>query len=343
MTDYHRAHAGAIAMGTLCAALAGAVLTESALRTGPTIDHALSIGALVITIAAGHMAIAALRGWHVLRTLGLATVFLGGVTYTIVATAGRTAEQQQTASAGVDLRDKARADKQAELERARLRYEQAEAQAEREMTGSRCGDRCKDWKLRASEVDAKVKRLEGELARLGAETPANGRLVAFAELLEVLAGVDRAATMHRLTVAWPYLLPLLLELGSIVFWSMGMSSCGAPSGADLRHPARGLTVVAPSVAHQQPARAETPQTSFPISHPLPAPALFAAPLPDETDPTPPRGSRRRRDQAAREAKVRSFSAAFIARHGRHPSSREIASACGLPSTTAWRVQSRIAA
>lgn len=247
MSNYHRPRAGAIALGTLCAALAGAVLAESAWRTGLTIDHALSIGALVITIAAGHMAVAQLRGWHVLRAAGLALVFLGGVTYTIVGTAGRTAEHQQQATAIVEEHGRTRTRLEVERTRAEKLRSEAEAmlgevrrQHARECAGG-AGKRCTGLQQSINVYEAALKghatdlvRIDGTLSGLGTRPPANGKLVAFAELLEAVAGVDKARTIQRLTVAWPYVLPLLLEIGSIVFWTIGLGHGPAPASRTVR-------------------------------------------------------------------------------------------------------------
>ena len=302
-TNYHPQRAGAIALGTLCATLAGAVLVESAIHTGPTIDHALSIGALIITIAAGHMAVTQLRGWHVLRTLGLAAVFLGGVTYTIVATAGRTAEKQQVAVASVEAHAGSRQRIEAEHARSFKLRSQAEVMLAdvRKAHAKECSDgagkKCSGLQQSINVYEAAVKghvtdltRLDGQLAKLGGSPPANGKLVAFAELLEALTGVDRQATVHRLTVAWPYVMPLLLEVGSIVFWTIGLAHAGSPAPAPVWAPA-----------------------------PVPVPANDPAPLAKPAGP----GKGKRGRKADRT--VVSFAAAFREKHGRAPSGSEIRS------------------
>lgn len=311
MPDYHRPRWGAIALGVLCAAGAAAVLLEDVATTGPTTDHALSIIALVATIAAGHMAVAELLAWRALRAVGLALVFAGGITYTIVSTAGRAVESETAAAATAAARNQARADKAAELARARQRREQAEAMAEREMTGQRCQQRCQDWKLRASEVSARVGLLEAELARLGGEQAVNAKLAGFARLVALLSGKSETAIAASLTVGWPYVRPLLLELGSIMFWSIGL--------AGWRRRAPVVT------AWKAPARSDSEQTSFP---------------PLEPDWTPPAARQGTAEVQAREEKVRAFVDAYFGRHGRMPSAGTVAAACGLPRATAHRYQVR---
>lgn len=213
---------GAIALGCLCAAGAGAVLLADVTATGPTIDHALSVIALVVTIAAGHYAWTELRSWRVMAALGLGLVFAGGVAYTVASTAGRSIEQQRAAASEAAARNQARADKVAELETARQRLALAEKMAEREMTGQRCGPRCQDWKQRAAEVTSHVRLLEAMVARLGGERAVNAKLAGLAQLIALVPGADAKRIEAGLVIAWPFVLPLLLELGSIVFWSVGL-------------------------------------------------------------------------------------------------------------------------
>jgi hypothetical protein len=227
-------------MGTLCACLAGMVLAASAWHTGPTIEHVLSIGALVITIAAGHMAVAQLRGWHLLRAIGLALVFAGGVTYTLVGTAGRTAEQQQAAEAQAA----AHAETKARLEAERARIVGLRGKAEAMLaeahskhateSASGRGSKCRGIKATIEVYEAAVTgrsadlaTIDAGLAELGGDVPANGKLVAAASLIEAVTGAPAEATVKRLTVAWPYVLPLVLEIGSIVFWTIGLGNHAA--------------------------------------------------------------------------------------------------------------------
>lgn len=222
MSHYTTPHWGAIALGLITAAGAAAILVEDAVHTGPTLDHVLSIIALVVTIGAGHLAVTAIRQWRLFRALGLGLVFLAGVLFCVVSTAGRNAEQADSRKLTAEARNAARVAKVVDLDRARLRHTQALAMADKEMTGQRCGVRCDDWKLRAREVQANITALEAELAGLGAPQPVNARLTGFARLLAALTGIDEARATATLALVWPYVLPLLLELGSIVFWGLGL-------------------------------------------------------------------------------------------------------------------------
>jgi hypothetical protein len=248
-------------MGTLCACLAGMVLAASAWHTGLAIEHVLSIGALIITIAAGHMAIAQLRGWHLMRAAGLAIVFAGGVTYTLIGTAGRTAEQQQSAEA--QAASHAETKSRLEAERARIvdlrgkaEAMLAEAQSKHatECASGR-GSRCRGIKATIEVYEAAVKgrsadlaSVDAQLAELGGDVPANGKLVAVASLIEAVAGYPAEVTVKRLTVAWPYLLPIVFEIGSIVFWTIGIGNAAGD----------GPTGSRPPTATKEPAEPEKP-------------------------------------------------------------------------------------
>lgn len=315
MTTYTSTRWGAITLGVLCAAGAGLVLLEDAARA-PSIDHLLAVVALIVTIAAGHLAVRELRGFHLLRAAGLGILFAGGVMFTLVSTAGRTIEVQDRSSADIDARNGAIAAKKGELTRARTRFQQAEQMVEKEMTGETCGKRCQDWKTRAKEVRANIRQLETELSGLGGEQQANAKLRGFARLLAV-AGGDEAAITAKLTTAWPYVLPLLLELGSIVFWSIGLG--GRPASP------RAIT------------ERETPFTPDEIED-LKRFVKDSEPAPGPTPATPGGGRRKSSQAEQRRQQVSEFVTAYRARHGRDPSPRAVRDHTGLPRATAWRYQ-----
>ncbi len=313
MTTYTRPKWGAIAVAVICGAGAGAILVQDGLKTGLTIDHILAVAAIVITIAAGHQATQELREWHLLRATGLAAVFLGGILFCVVSTAGRGIESQAVSAANARAANEARAAKVRDLERARQRKLDAERMADREMTGQSCKQRCQDWKLRASEVSDSILILEAQLARLGGEKPVDAKIAGTAALVAALTGLDETAIARTLSIAWPYVLPLLLELGSIVFWSIGL-----PRG-------RRLTAA---------NDADSGQTSFPWPPKGPLPSFDPPP----TKPMPPR-----RDGRDRGEVVRGFIAAYRGKYGHDPRTCEIVRGLGIPKAAASRWKRRAAA
>jgi len=293
MSSYHEPRAGSIAMGTFCACLAGLVLVESAWRTGPTIDHVLSIGALVITIAAGEMMLKQLRGWHIIRAFGLLFVFLGGVTYTMVGTAGRTAEQQQQAQAKAESHADTRMRLTTERTRVVNLRDEAEAMLKsvqgkhQKECASGDGKNCRGLQKSIEVYEGTIKGRKADLAdidrqlsELGGEVPANGKLVAAAAAIEAFTSYPATEMLKRLTVAWPYVLPLMLEIGSIVFWTIGLGYRPQPA------PKQAAVTVTPAAVIGRPR------------------------------PTPPTGNGKRGRKL--NPNVLSFQAAYRARHGKGP-------------------------
>jgi hypothetical protein len=327
MTAYHSAQPGAIAMGALCALCVAANLVDSAWTTAPTLYHGLALGALAITIAAGHMCLAAIRGWQPLRAAGLCVVFLAGLSFTMVTTAGRKAMEQQAAqsqaAAEAGVRDRLLAGRR-QAEARRIAADADLADARRRHTqecasgpGSRCRGAARSAGLldtAARDAAADVAAIDTRLAALAPAATANGELVAAADLVHAVTGRDRSAVLATLTVAWPYVLPGLFEAGSIIFLTIGLGHGRRPAASPV------------------PAAGDTAQTSF----------AWVAPSPvDPLPPVPPQPPRRRRHSegpAERQAKVRDFSAAYERRHGAAPSVREIARGCGIPRTSVNRYQ-----
>jgi hypothetical protein len=305
-THYHTGRALAITVGIAATGGALAILLADPIATGTwRLDHVLLPVIVAITIAAGHLCGTALRGWRLLPAVGFALIFVIGTALTVYSSVGA---QKSGAGARQELavtsHNDAIAAKRAELDRARLRLSQAETMADREMTGSRCGARCNDWKLRAQEVTARIGQLEGELRGLGPERLAPSKARPFAEALGVL-GFEPAKVEKLAATFEPFAYSLLFELAAIVAFGFGF---GHRSGAI-----------------QTPAQAETLQ-------PVPA-----APK----RPTPPKGTGRRGRKG--DEKVIAFAAAYKARNGRAPSGSEIQAAFpALPKSTAYDYAKRAA-
>jgi hypothetical protein len=297
---------GAISLGVLCAAGAAAVLLEDIFRSGPSIDHALAVVVLVITIGAGHLAVEEARRKRILAPFGLGLLFLIGSIYCIAGTAGRGAETQDAKASAAAAANFKRAELTAELERAKLRKEEAENQAETEMTGQHCLKRCQDWKLRAKEVSAHIEVLTDKIAKLEPELPVNGKIAHAAAVLAALPYVSAPAgeIADRLRLVFPLLPALALELGSLVFFGLGLARQGA------------LTAQA--------------------AKEVPAPTV------ETVVPSPPKPRKRRpaTSAAARQQGVADFMAAYRARHGRDPSHAEVMRSMHLPRATASRLRAK---
>lgn len=221
---YHHGRHLAIACGLTATGGALAILLADPVTTGNwRLDHVLLPVVVGITIAAGHLCGSALRGWRILPGLGFASVFMIGTLLTVYSSVGA-----QKSGAGarqaveVAYHNDAIEAKRAEIEHARVRFRQAEATADREMSGERCGPRCKDWRLRAKEVQAHIGQLEGELQSLGAPQIAPSKARPFAEAMGVL-GFDRAQIEKVAAVFEPFAYSLLFELTAIIAFGYGFA------------------------------------------------------------------------------------------------------------------------
>ena len=318
MSTYHRARWGAIALGCLCAAGAGAILLQDIRHTGTvTVDHGLSVITLVGTIAAGHMATAEAARLRLIRAAALALLFMLGSAWCVLSTAGRQADGAAQARADVEAANRALILKGQELDAARQRLALATAEVARECR-SGFGKSCAGWRATESERQARVDALVAEIGRLGAARPADQKLGNAAAIVAVLAGADRARVEQLLAIVWPFIPALFLELGSILFFAIGLPKGRAP-------------------------RVDAPNVGNPCATPAPA---DTPPAPVQPVPPAPKGRRRspREEVAERRRAVADFAAAFRRRHGRDPEPRDVRDALGLPRRassdylTAWREQ-----
>ena len=182
---------------------ATALLCEDALRTAHfTINHALQPLLTAGTVAAAVYAHHRILSWRLLSGSAFLALALLGSIATIYGTLSRTAT----------ARDAAQADAMASNRQLALKNEALEA-AKRE-AGRECkpiGPRCKDWLARVDALTAEMAPL-----RALAVDPRAAVIGNFAELL----GFDGARTKAVVGVLDPVVLPLFLELGSLVFFAV---------------------------------------------------------------------------------------------------------------------------
>jgi hypothetical protein len=212
----------AIAGSGLCMGAIG-LLTADALTTGHlTIAHVLQPLLVLGTVAAA--VLAHRYGWRrpINAVLFLCLAGLGSLA-TIYGTLGRQADARD-AKVGIAL---------AENRTLQLRSEAldtAKADATRECK-SGVGPRC-------SNATGRVDKLVGEMASLRTVSP-DPRADAIADLLWLVANVDKSRTRLVVAAIDPLLLPLFLELGGILFFS-----CAFPGRATGRNPEATVTVSA---------------------------------------------------------------------------------------------------
>lgn len=216
------------------------------------------------TIAAGHLMVDAWRARHLFATFGFLVLFLSGTGLVVYSSVGRQVEAAGTTTLTVEDTNTKIADKTADLKAAKARRDYAEQQVQREMTGSRCGKRCNDWKTNAADISVVIEKLETEIASLGPQKPVNAKAEAMADIVRLFpVPASKPQVVAVLTLLVPFLTTLFFEVGAIV--SLGFA---------FRQGKRPVLIA----ANDCPSVADTRQTSF-----------FAE-LPE---PEPPKGNRYR--------------------------------------------------
>lgn len=196
----------------------GLVILMGAALTSPhqwTQYHVLTILTVFGTIAAGHLATSAWRIGHGLAAIGFVVLFLAGTALVVYQSVGRQAETTDTHKMSVEARNQLIADKKADLADAKDRQRHAHKMADQEMTGERCGARCKGWRTNAADIGNTIASLEREITELGPQKPVEAKSAKMAEVAAMF-GFDRAKSQAALMLIEPFLWTLFFEIGSIV-------------------------------------------------------------------------------------------------------------------------------
>lgn len=188
--------------------------------------HALTILTVFGTIAAGHLLVDAWRSRHLLSSLGFLVLFVSGTGLVVYQSVGRQAETSDAKVYDAEAVNALIASKGADLAKAKARLDDANRAADSEMRGERCGPRCKDWRQRATEVQALVSQLEGEIKSLGPQKPVAPKAEKMASVA-ALFGANHAQAKAALMLLEPFLWTLFFEIGSIV--SLGFAFRSSPS------------------------------------------------------------------------------------------------------------------
>jgi len=180
------------------------------------------------------------------------------------------------------------------------------------MTGQRCGPRCNDWKLRATEVQAHIEKLEKALKALGAVRPVNAKAEKVGEIANAL-GLNGKRASALVLLLEPLLIPFLLEWTAIIAVGYGLG-----------HSRSGKLV---------PVAVNSGQA---LVEPRPAPPTG----PGRRKPVRELSGNRGRKPDPR---VIDFSDKFRERHGRSPGGAELMRAFpGMPKSTAYDYAQRVA-
>lgn len=222
----------AIVLGTIFAAVTGYVLLEDVFHGAPvTVPHLLTTVAIIGTIAAGHMIVpqAAARKW--VAAFGLVVLFLAGTGYTVISAGARNAEVQAVKAAKVRQANTDRADVEKQVAEARRRHREAEDAAAAECATGKRG-KCEGRQATVTERASHVAILEARLERVG---PAQHENAGYRHAGEVFATVLPWSTQQierTLVLTMPFLLVLICEWGTLVFWSVGLGHRDPDGGSE---------------------------------------------------------------------------------------------------------------
>ena len=242
----------AIAAGFVSTIAALAILCADAVTSGHwTLQHALMPAIVGITVLSGHLVGTALRGFRIISAVGFATVFLIGTAVTVYTSVGRQGATADAAISSAEASNKELAEKTAEVEAARLRRDHADTMATKEMTGQKCLDRCKAWKTRAEDIQARIDILDAGIRRIGGQKPVAPNAERAAELLAML-GADRLKVRHAAILLEPFALSLLFEIGALVAFGYGFGGRRPPQRVEIT-PEPGPVVTADTTSPERRA------------------------------------------------------------------------------------------
>lgn len=222
---------GAILLGVLFAGVTGYVLLEDVLHGAPiAVTHILTAVAIIGTIAAGHMAWPQLVTGKLAGGIGLGILFLAGMTYTVVSAGARNAEVSAVKTAKIRQANTDRADLEKQITEARKRHREAEDAAAAECASGK-GAKCDGRRATATERGSHLAILEARLERLGPTQIENAGYHHAAEVLETFLPWSASTIERRLALIMPFLLVLICEWGTLVFWSVGLGHGGPDGGS----------------------------------------------------------------------------------------------------------------
>lgn len=213
----------AIFAGAVATAAALAILSADAFKSGHwDLSHVLMPAIVGITILSGHLFGTALRGWKLPSAAGFAVLFALGTGLTVYTSVGRQATTADQAMASAEAVNKELADKTAEVKAARIRRDQADTEATKEMTGQKCLSRCQAWKTRVADIQARIDILEAGIRRIGGHQVVAPNAERVANILAMI-GYDKANTKAVFIQLEPFFYSLFFEIGALVAFGYGFA------------------------------------------------------------------------------------------------------------------------
>lgn len=230
-----RARPLAIVVGALATLGALAILLAEPIQTGNwRLDHFMLPLVVAITIAAGHLVGAAVRGLRPLATAGFLMAFLIGTALTVYSSVGNQREKMGARASTAEAHNLAVSDKRAELAKSRRSLALSEdmlKSAQARLPAACHGGNGKDCKGVTATIAvyqsaikgdrATVGEVEADLARLGGTHVARPKAEALGELAAVVFGVDGNKVALIASTLEPFSYSLLFEITAIVAFGYG--------------------------------------------------------------------------------------------------------------------------
>lgn len=216
----------AILLGIIFAGVTGYVLLEDVFHGAPvTVPHLLTAVAIIGTIAAGHMIVPQVATGKLVAAFGLLVLFLAGTAYTVISAGARNAEVQAVKAAKVRQVNTDRADVEKQITEARRRHREAEDAAAAECATGKKG-KCEGRQATVTERASHLAILEARLERVGPTQTENAGYHHAAETFTRFLPGDASKIEQDLVLIMPFLLVLICEWGTLVFWSVGLGHRG---------------------------------------------------------------------------------------------------------------------
>lgn len=231
-TRYHERSWPAIAGGLVAAAGATALLVRDAWVTGWTVDLALMPALVGLTVLAGHLFWKALSSGRVVAAGLIAILACYGSLLTVNETMGRRAEIRDGKIMSAEAKQAARISAEAELASVTQTYNWALPDMASECAGApdplppSGWPKCRSKRGTVKALEQRVATLKGEVAAI-APAPVDAKTDRVATIAAWF-GAPPLAVRGVYGTLEPFLMPIFLELASIVLFSFGLGR-GSPN------------------------------------------------------------------------------------------------------------------
>lgn len=222
----HSIKMGPLCIGAFLACVTGYCLFNDVLAGAPvTTAHALTMAALVVALAAFHMVPRA----GFLSAVVLIVLGLSATAYIVISSGSRNAETAQVKASAIEARNSIRARASDSLSRAEDDLRDARAEMAKECASGH-GIRCKGTEETVKAQEASVAAARGVLDASPPSLDAEAGLAQTARVIAAIAGGNADSIETKLELALPFLVVLIVELGTITFLHIGL---GTPTNVEV--------------------------------------------------------------------------------------------------------------